>query len=454
MRTEPDHATCHDVIVLGAGASGLLCALRAARGGCRVLLLDHADRAGRKLAVTGGGRCNFTNRHISSGEYTGENPDFPRSALARFSPEQGIALIREAGIPFEEREHGQLFGTLPASRLVSYLVSQCREAGCLFRLGENIHQVENFADGSDGPSACGVGSREPRFRIRTSGGEYTAANVVMALGSPAWPQVGGSGYGYELARKFGHRIVPFRPALVGLVLPDNSVFSGLEGISLPVSVSLPIPMAASGGAAVSKDGKRKAGAGGQEAVSGRMTDHADVRVADSLALLFTHRGISGPAVLQASLYWHKGLPLVIDFLPGTRITELLNEAGAGKLLCRSLLKRHFPDRLAALLCPPEAADIKCASLSKKLRDAISGLVHAFYIQPVRTEGFAKAEVAAGGVSTDAVSSRTMESQRVPGLYFCGEVLDVTGRLGGYNLHWAFASGHAAGEALAEWRGKK
>jgi len=410
----------YDVAVLGAGASGLVCAHTAALGGCRVLLVDHADKAGRKLAVTGGGRCNFTNRNVTPGDYSGENPHFCRSALAGFTPEQSMALMQEAGIPFEEREQGQLFCLRPASEFVRFLVRRCEAAGCRFAYGEKVVAVEK-QDGDAG------------FAIRTAASTYAARNVVVALGGPAWPQVGASGFGYELARRFGHRVTSIHPALVGFVMDQSWPLAGLQGLSLSVTI------------AVMPDHGDSIELGKTRAPSGRKRGHD---LPEPLPLLFTHGGISGPASLQASLYWRRGMALHVDFLPSIRLDALLHAPENGKLLCRSLLKKHLPDRLAELLCPPQAADVKCASLSRALREALCAAVHAHIMRPVGTEGFTRAEVTAGGVSTQEVSSRTMQSERASGLYFCGEILDVTGRLGGYNLHWAFASGHAVGKALA------
>lgn len=418
----------YDAAVLGAGASGLMCAYTAARAGRSVILIDHADKAGRKLSITGGGRCNFTNRNVSPDCYVGENPQFCRSALAGFSPEDSVNLLLEAGIPFEEREQGQLFCQRPAGEFAGFLVRRCAAAGCAFAMGEKVLALAQTKRGR---------ADRARFVVRTANNEIAARSVVIALGGPAWPQVGATGVGLELARGLGHRIRPIRPALVGLVMGEGWALSGLQGLSLPASVSLLAT-------------NEKSGAGGQRAKKNEKREgQGGLMAALSLSLLFTHRGLSGPAALQASLYWRKGVELSVDFLPSARMEELLNKTGAGKLLCRNLLKNHLPDRLAVALCPAEAAEVKCASLSKAMREKLHAAVHAFRVKPVGTEGFSRAEVAAGGVCTEEVSSRTMESRRVPGLFFCGEALDVTGRLGGYNLHWAFASGMAAGRALGQ-----
>ena len=440
--------TTFDVIILGAGASGLMCASVAAGRGKSALLIDHSAKAGRKLSITGGGKCNLTNRIVRPRDYAGENPHFCRSALSRFTPEDMLDLAREAGIELEEREQGQLFCKRSAKDLVNFLVRRCEQRGCRLLFEEHILAVESAAPGEhDKRPSPAKESMEPgetdgnapiahtapdgaraRFRVRTRSGEYAARSLVIAMGSPAWPQVGASGRGYELARAFGHRIVPIRPALVALVMPADWPLGGLAGISSPASIQvLPPPETPD------TRGKRK------------KAEDAGILAADKLSLLFTHTGISGPAALQASLYWRKGCRLVIDFLPDFAPTDLLDDAATGKFLCRSLLRKRLPDRLADALLPADLADKKVAELPRRERERLCALFKAHEVSPVGSEGFARAEAAAGGVSTEEVSSRSMESSRVSGLFFCGEILDVTGRLGGYNLHWAFASGLAAGE---------
>ncbi len=416
----------YDCIILGAGASGLMCAATAAARGRRTLVIDHAAKPGVKLSITGGGKCNLTNRSVTSADYTGENPDFCCSALSRFTPGDLLDLVRNAGIELEEREFGQMFCKRSARDLVNFLTARCRNAGCAIALGERVREVaplktdhgrsgrqntvsrapENSPELSEQPEQdC------PRYMVVTSAARYRAGSVVVATGGPAWPQAGATGTGYEIARAFGHRIVPIRPALAGLVLPKGDPLADLAGVSLPVRISLQ---------------GHKAGF-------------------PVLPLLFTHTGLSGPAALQASLHWKPGLELRIDFLPDRPVPEELGAPGAGKTLVRNLFRRFLPARLCDILLPPELAGRKAAELSRAQRDVLAARLHGFALVPSETEGFARAEVTAGGVSTERVSSRSMESSLSPGLFFCGEVLDVTGRLGGYNLHWAFASGLAAGE---------
>ncbi len=415
------------MVILGAGASGLMCASVAAGRGKSVLILDHAAKPGRKLSITGGGKCNLTNRTVTIQDYAGENPHFCRSALSRFTPDHMLAMLHEAGIDIEEREHGQIFCKRSAKDLLNLLVKTCLNRGCRTAFEETILTVEQTAAASNDASPAGA-----RFRVRTRTGEYEARSLVIAMGGPAWPQVGASGRGYELARAFGHRIVSIRPALAGLIMPPDWPLIGLTGISTPVSIRV-IPPPDKPALADPPDKRKK-----KEAA-------AQVLAAENLDMLFTHKGISGPAALQASLYWRKGYHLIMDFLPGLAQDNPLDDPASGKLLCRNLFRRHLPDRLCDALLPPDLPGQKVAELPRRERDRLCALFRAHEVVPTGSEGFAKAEVTAGGVSTEEVSSRGMESARVPGLFFCGEVLDVTGRLGGYNLHWAFASGTAAGE---------
>lgn len=418
--------TVYDLVVLGAGASGLLCAAVAAERDLSVLLVDHSSKAGRKLSITGGGKCNLTNRRITPEDYAGENPRFCRSALSRFTPQQMMEMAEAAGIELEEREHGQMFCRRSAKDLVSLLWNRCRNAGCRAVFDEKILRVESLEPEQHGNA---------RYLVRTAHNSYYARNTVVALGSPAWPQVGGTGTAYEVARAFGHRIVSIRPALVGLTLPDGGIPADLSGIAVPASIRI-LP----GGASAQGPGTAKR--------AGKKSLFPPDPAADNLPLLFTHKGISGPAALQASLY-RTTEEIEIDFLPGRRVEDLLNTSGAGKSFCRSVFKKLLPDRLCAGLLPEALGNKKIAELSRAERQTLADLFHAHRVRPIGTEGFSKAEIAAGGISTEDISSRTMESKRSPGLYFCGEALDVSGRLGGYNLHWAFASGCAAGNAVGE-----
>ena len=322
-----------------------MCAAVAAGRGKSVLLIDHADKPARKLSITGGGKCNLTNRIVTPHDYVGENPHFCRSALAGFTPEHLLAMLREAGIALEEREHGQMFCRRSAGDMVDFLLRACERGGCRLALGENILAVERIIPAED----ARADAAPARFRVRTRTGIYESRSLVIAMGGPAWPQTGASGRGYELARAFGHRIVPIRPALVGLVMPDNWPLACLAGISVPASVLvLPPPAKADEPEGSGKKGKKR---------------DAEVFAADNLALLFTHRGVSGPAALQASLYWRKGCRLRLDFLPGQSVEDLLDQA-AGKLLCRSVFRRLLPERLCDALLPAELGGKKVADRNR------------------------------------------------------------------------------------------
>lgn len=405
-------STDTDVLILGAGASGLFCAMTAAARGRRVTLVDHARATGRKVRIAGGGKCNFTNLEMHARHYVGGNPHFPKSALARLTPWDMVSLVSENAIAWEEREHGQLFCLRSADDVADLLEQRCRAANCRFLLGQRVEAVEHDGDafvvtiapaqaaGSDGDGST-QGDTGTTTRLR-------AASLVVATGSAAWPQIGATDIGHRIARQFGHKVAPSRPVLVPLTMAPQWPLHGLAGIALPARVT---------------------------------TEGASF----TLPLLFTHRGISGPAALQASCYWQPGQTVEIDFLPGESLDELLRAPEHGKLLVRTLLGRLFPDRLAERLVPPDLAGRKIAELSRAARVALHEAVRAHTAVPTGTEGMRKAEAAAGGVRVDHISSRSMESALRPRLFFTGEVLDVTGQLGGYNLHWAWASGKAAGE---------
>ena len=410
------HRDIFDCLVLGAGASGLMAAARASARGRRVVVLDGATKAGRKLRLSGGGKANFSNLNMGPEYFVGANPDFCRSALERFRPQDMLDLVQGAGIVVEEREHGQLFCRDAAGQLLTLLMRRCLKQGCSFVFD----------------SQASAAWREKRqqgfvFGVQSSRGAYYARSLLVATGGPAWPQIGASALGLELARGFGHQCLPFEPALVGLVMPRDWNFSALAGLSLPVNIALEAP-----------DGQSPdRGQPGACFYRGLL--------AEKLPLLFTRRGISGPAALQASLYWRKNMALLVDFLPHTSVNELAESQGA--LLVKNFVRRHMPDRLAHCLVPLALAEKKLAQTSRSERDLLHRAVHCQRFVPEGTEDFSRAEVARGGVDTRELSSKSFESKLVPGLYFCGEVLDITGRLGGYNLHWAFASGHAAGLAI-------
>ena len=383
----------YDCLILGAGAAGLFAARTAAARGRSVCVLDHAGAPGRKVLVAGGGKCNFTNLHVSARDFRSANPHFVKSALARFTPWDMLAFLAEHDISWEEREHGQLFCRRSASELVEALHHDCLALGVTFRFNETIVDIR----------------KTDRFLVKLTEKGVTGTTCLIALGGAAWPQVGASDFGQVLARRLGHRILPSRPALVPLTLPSNWSLGGLSGIALPVRLSL----------------------GNTGFVEN---------------LLFTHKGISGPVVLQISNFWKQGVAILADFLPERPLASLLDAASPKRQL-KTVLVEHLPERLVHALLPAGLLGRQIAQLSLKERNRISETIHAFSIHPSGTGGLKKAEATAGGVDTADVSSRSMESRILPGLHFAGEVLDVAGQLGGFNLHWAWASGKAAGESL-------
>lgn len=394
-------------IILGAGASGLACASMAAQAGS-VLLLDHGQKSACKVDIAGGGKANFTNRHVKIDDFHTSNQRFCLSALSRFTPENCLTWLDNHKIQYEEREHGQIFCSRSAKDFSRALRSSClADDACTTLLETTIQRAQKVEDA---------------FVVNTSKEDFSAKNLVIALGSPAFPQAGATSLGAHLAKQFGHSVLPFQPALVGLVSEEwgNGDLAGMS-LSVQMRVSL-------------AKGKKRV-----------MTDFPA-----PLPLLFTHTGISGPAVLQASLLWEEGFPITINFLPNLSLESFLQEAQQGKLLLANALKQLFPERFGQwLLSTLDIPNGRVAELAKKNRQRLCKTVHEYTFIPQGTEGFKKAEVAKGGVDTSQISSKTFESALVPGLYFCGEVLNVTGRLGGYNLHWALASGKAVGQALLE-----
>lgn len=388
------HAPVQDVIIVGAGAAGLFCAATCARRGRSVLVLDHGQRTGAKVRISGGGRCNFTNLHASPEQYHSNNPHFCRSALARLSPQDMLALCRKHGVPYAEKEAGQIFCATSALEIVGLLEQECRKASVDIRLGRRVRSVQRQSD---------------RFRLTTDDGVLQAASLVVATGGLSYPNLGASGLGFEIARQFGLAVVEPRPALVPFLLAaqERRAFGPLAGVSLHCSV----------------------GSGGK-VFRGN--------------LLFTHKGMSGPAMLQASLSWVPGEALRIDLLPDTDILDVFMARRHSKVELRNLLAEHLPKRFSQVWCEHRVLSRPLNQIADKELRTIAQALHAWEIVPKGTEGYATAEVTAGGVDTAELSSKTMEATNVPGLFFIGEVVDVTGQLGGYNLHWAWASGHAAG----------
>ncbi len=404
-----------DVVVIGAGAAGLFCAAQAGHRGLKVLLVDHSERVAEKIRISGGGRCNFTNRDLDvrapQKHFVSDNPNFCRSALSRYTPQQFIGLIERHGIAFHEKHKGQLFCDGPSQQIIDMLLAECDAGGVTRWQPCGVKKVSYTA--ADGDVA-----HAGAYRLDTDRGPVDTPQVVIATGGLSIPQLGASDFGYRIAQQFGLRTIAPRPALVPLTFAGEgwAPYAGLAGLALPVQI---------------ETGSKK----------DRMAFLED--------LLFTHRGLSGPAVLQISSYWREGVPLSIDFAPGTDVAQALGEAKArSRKKIANELATLVPSRLAeawvgndAALQRPinEAADRALAALADRIA--------RWQITPSGTEGYKKAEVTAGGVDTRELSSQTLESSKQAGLYFIGEVVDVTGWLGGYNFQWAWASAHACAQAL-------
>jgi predicted Rossmann fold flavoprotein len=386
-----------DAIVLGAGGAGLMCAAVAGQRGRRVLLIDHADQPGKKILISGGGRCNFTNLHSAPDRFLSANPHFGKSALGRYRPEDFIALVDRHRIAWHEKTLGQLFCDGSARQIVHMLMEECARGQVRIALGRAIADVAH-ADG--------------RFTVRHGDEASIAPSLVIATGGPSIPKMGATGFAYDLARQFGLDMVPPRPALVPLTLSDEDLlFRALSGVSAEV---------------VARAGK----------------------AAFREAALFTHRGLSGPAILQISSYWRGGEEIGIDFLPDRAGDWAVAAKGARpKTHFRTLLGELLPGRLAEALAKKIGLWGALANLPDDRLKAAQARLADWRFRPTGSEGFAKAEVTAGGIGTGGLSSRTMAARRVPGLYAIGEAVDVTGWLGGYNFQWAWASGWAAGQVL-------
>ncbi len=378
----------YDVIVIGAGAAGLMCAFTAGRRGRRVVLLEHNARVGLKIAISGGGRCNFTNLGAAPENYLCENPRFCASALARYTPDDFVALVERHRVRFHEKKLGQLFCDQSSRQINEMLLAECAIAGVDVRCGCRVQSIEK--------GEC--------FSLGTNRGELACDSLVIATGGLSFEKLGASDFGYRIAEQFGLAIVATRPGLVPLTLWPNEL-ADLSGISLPVRVQTS-------------------------------------NTAFEEAMLFTHRGLSGPAILQVSSFWRAGDPVTLDLLPEHPGDTWMRDV---RLNAQQLLERHWPARFAAAWCARHAPAKPLAQLRKNELERLAELVHRWPVLPDDTEGYPKAEVTVGGVNTRELSSKTMEARKVPGLYFIGEVVDVTGWLGGYNFQWAWASGHAAGE---------
>lgn len=383
-----------DVLVLGAGAAGLMCAIEAGKRGRQVALLDHADRIGKKILISGGGRCNFTNLHCNPENFLSANPHFAKSALARYTPADFISLVDRCGIAYHEKTLGQLFCDRSAQQIVAMLEAECHAAGVQIFLNAYIKEVRHSID----------------FEVITQDTSFHAAALVVATGGLSIPKMGATGFGYAVARQFGVAVRECRPALVPLLFNGEDLirYADLAGVSTEVEA--------------------------------RFEDHHFRE-----KMLFTHRGLSGPAILQISLYWRPGQAISIDLAPGQQWTAPLRPPGVSrntttaKTALREILPLRLAERWLALHPPRNWTNRSLASSESQLHD--------WKVISAGTEGYAKAEVTAGGVDTDELSAKTMECRKVRGLFFIGEAVDVTGQLGGFNFQWAWASGFCAGQAL-------
>jgi predicted Rossmann fold flavoprotein len=385
-----------DVIVIGGGAAGLFCAIEAGKRGRKVLVLEHSDRVGKKIAISGGGRCNFTNIHTRPENFVSANRHFCKSALARYTPADFISLVEKHGIQYHEKKLGQLFCDESSQQIIDMLLSECADAKVEIRCGCQVRSVSN----KDG------------FTAETNQGSFVSASLVIATGGLSIAPLGATDFGYCIARQFGLKIEPPRPALVPFTLTSGlqKQLSSLSGISIDALVEC---------------------------------DDTEFRE----NILITHRGLSGPAILQISLYWEAGAPLIINLLPDEDVLKLLKDKQSSEIELANLLAQHLPRRFAQAWCNLYGPSRPLKQFNDSQLAEIARQIQKFQITPAGTEGFKKAEVTAGGVATTELSSQTMAAKRVPCLYFIGEVVDVTGQLGGYNFQWAWASGYAAGQSV-------
>ena len=401
----------HDALIIGGGAAGLMCAIAAGRRGKRVLVIEHANRVGKKILMSGGGRCNFTNTGTGPGNFLSANRHFCKSALARFTPADFVDMVERHGIAFHEKELGQLFCDGSSKQIVRMLLDECADAGVRVQTGCSVERVERTSDDETG------------FLVRTTQGVYTAPALVVATGGLSIPSMGATGFGHELARQFGHKVLPLRAGLVPLTLSGKHQerLADLSGVALPVTA-------------------------GCQGSTGEAPEFSNF-------MLITHRGVSGPAILQISSYWHPGDRLQLDLLPGADALQTLRRLQAQrpaaelKTLLGELLPKRFAQRFCEVWLPPGVQNRPIRQYNAPQLQGIAQSLQQWPLVASGTEGYRTAEVTLGGVDTLELSSSTMQSRLVPGLYFIGEVVDVTGWLGGYNFQWAWASGHAAGCAL-------
>jgi len=380
-----------DVIVIGGGAAGLMCAIEAGKRGRQTLVIEHNGQVGRKIIISGGSRCNFTNIHTAPENFISQNPHFAKSALSRYTPQDFIELVKRHRIEFYEKKLGQLFCRERSNLIVEMLLEECRKTKVKVLTNCSVASVE----------------KDERFSVETSHGRFECESLVIASGGLSFPKIGATNFGYRIARQFGLKVVQTRPSLVALVAEGRERFPAAAGVSVDASVT----------------------AGGHSFREN---------------ILFTHRGLSGPAILQASNYWKHAEHISIDLLPDTDSRQFLNDRNKKKL--GNVLAELLPQRVVDLLFDEDIRNRTMNQIANAQLEMIAELLNGWQLKCIDTEGWHKAEVTLGGVSTNELSSQTMESKRVPGLYFIGEVVDVTGWLGGYNFQWAWASGFAAGNS--------
>ena len=383
-----------DVIIIGAGATGLFCAIEAGKRGRKVLILEHNAQVGRKILISGGGRCNFTNREVKAENFVSKNPHFCKSALARYTPQDFIELVRNHRIEFYEKKLGQLFCRDSSKQIVEMLLSECRKAKVKIQTNCSVNRI----------------SKNESFEIETNQGNFSCESLVVATGGLSFPKIGATDFGYRIARQFDLKIVEPRPSLVALVFANGANFSKLAGVSIDATVS-----------------------------TGKSSFRENI--------LFTHRGVSGPAVLQISNYWQQEKSVSIDLSPTANVLEILEESRESRQNLDNFLSHFLPNRFAEIFTAENFSNKPLNQFSRKELERIAEKLNDWQVKFSSTEGYDKAEVTLGGVSTDELSSQTMESKRVKNLYFIGEIMDVTGWLGGYNFQWAWSSGFAAGQAV-------
>lgn len=398
-----------DVVIIGAGAAGMMCAVEAGKRGRRVILVDHARKLAEKIRISGGGRCNFTNRYTKAENFLSNNSHFCRSALARFTPQDFIALIERHGIRYHEKKSGQLFCDDSSQQIIDMLHSECIAAGVDWQMPSQVKRIDYSAIDEETQQI------EYKFIVATERNIIEANSLVIATGGLSIPQIGASAFGYQVANQFGIRVTPLRPALVGLTfaIEDFAGFKDISGVAIDAEVSC-----------------------------------SDASFRENV--LFTHRGLSGPAILQISSYWQPGESLHINLLPQQDANQIFLASRQSTMILPNLLARYLPKRFVQIWCAAMLAQQSIAvKPMNQYRDnelhQIAEELHDWQIVPSGTTGYKKAEVTLGGIDTHELSSKTMESKRIPGLYFIGEVIDVTGHLGGFNFQWAWSSGYAAGQ---------